>query len=143
MHLIVYTSEFTGDRSIIAEELTSITSAARKNNPSLEITGALFFHQGKFLQLIEGNKDNLEKLMDRISTDPRHNKINRLIDHPIEERKLPDWNMDSLDLDTQVTLDDHELKLLTEVYTSNLVVNTDAVLHFYKSMLKNRMLFNQ
>lgn len=143
MHLIVYTSDYKGNNNLISDELNSITTAAKENNPKLDITGALFFHQGKFLQLIEGNKDNLEKLMAHIITDPRHDNINRLIDQSIETRKLPDWNMDSLDLDSQNKLDDQELKLLTDVYTTNLIVNTDALLHFYKAMLKSRKLFNQ
>lgn len=143
MHLIVYSSDYTGDTNKISDELNSITKDSQHNNPKQNITGALFFHQGKFLQLIEGSKDNLEKLMTHIATDPRHNNINRLIDQSIAERKLPNWNMDSLDLDKQDKLDQHELKLLTDVYTTNLIVNTDALLHFYKAMLKSRKLFNQ
>lgn len=143
MHLIVYTSDYKGSTNFITNDLSCITTTAKKNNPKLGITGALFYHQGKFLQLIEGNQDNLEQLMELITIDPRHDNINRLIDQSIEERKLPDWNMDSLDLDGQSKLDDQELKLLTDVYTTNLIVNTDALLHFYKAMLKSRMLFEQ
>ena len=143
MHLIVYTSDYIGNHTNIAEQLSDITATSKINNPKQHITGALFYHQGKFLQLIEGEQEQLEILMLRLEKDQRHNNIQRLIDEKIEARKLPEWNMDSLNLDKDRQLKQHELQLLTDVYKENLIVNTDAVLHFYKSMLKNRLLFKQ
>lgn len=141
MHLLVYMSDFNQDVKPIEVELKDITTKSRKRNPNLDITGALFHHEGKFLQILEGNKSNIDDLMEIISHDPRHSNIQVFVNEKISHRKLPDWNMDSLNLDIQTPLAKNEIALLTDVYKQNLVVETDALIHFYKAMLKTRAMF--
>jgi len=141
VRLIVYTSDYLANDNSIELDLEDITQAAKKRNPSLGITGVLFYHQGKFLQLLEGEPDNIDQIMQHINTDKRHNNIQLYIDQNVESRCLADWNMDSLNLSKETPLDSREMALLTDVYKQNLIVNTDALLHFYKAMLKTRALF--
>jgi hypothetical protein len=55
MHLIVYTSTLT-DPDNINTILTDIVVQSKKNNPRLGITGLLFYHNQRFLQIIEGKQ---------------------------------------------------------------------------------------
>jgi hypothetical protein len=143
VHLIVYTSEYIGDEQNINTVLDAITTSAKVRNPNLKITGLLFYHQPRFLQIIEGPKDSLDQMMQIINRDRRHKNIERLISEAIPERKFNDWNMDSINLSNNESLDLAELVLIRDVYKQNLQVNTDAIADFYKAMLQSHALISQ
>lgn len=65
----------------------------RKNNAIAEITGILLYTDGSYFQILEGNKDVVEKLFETISKDQRHKKITKIIIEPIEVRSFADWTM--------------------------------------------------
>lgn len=60
MHLIIYISDYTGKDKDIGRDLIKIQKSSVKNNPDLGITGVLFYHNGNFLQVLEGMQENLE-----------------------------------------------------------------------------------
>lgn len=140
MHIIVYTSQYTKGSTCINEELIKITKSAKKNNPGLNITGVLFYHNRRFLQVIEGEKASLEALMAVLEKDQRHTHIERIIDEPIEERSYSDWNMDSFNLSQRELLDVEELKIIRDVYRENLTIKSTVLVDFYKAMLDTHQL---
>ena len=75
MQLVIYTSRYTGETTHIAGDLRTITQTAKRNNPALNITGLLFYHNRQFLQIIEGERSDLEELMEVVTADPRHEDI--------------------------------------------------------------------
>lgn len=99
MHLIIYISEYTGSPSEIEQDLEAICSVSKKNNLRFQITGELFYHNGKFLQVIEGGREHLETLMDVICKDPRHKDVTRIVDAKVQQRMFPDWQMNTLKLE--------------------------------------------
>ncbi|MDP0491905.1 MAG: BLUF domain-containing protein [Verrucomicrobiota bacterium JB023] len=105
MHLIVYTSTYTHSEKAAQDDLLDICRAANSFNPTREIAGTLFFHQGRFLQALEGTRENLEELMARIEKDPRHRDIVRIIDEPIEKRSFVDWRLDAFNVSDDIQLD--------------------------------------
>ena len=135
MHLIIYTSRYTGETSQIADDLRTITQTAKHNNPSLNITGLLFYHNQQFLQIIEGEQPDLEGLMDVVTADPRHKEVIRIVDQEVPERGFNDWNMDSFNLSDQQQLSPDQLKAIKELYSQNFAMQSDTVVDFYKSML--------
>jgi hypothetical protein len=137
MHVILYTSEYTGKAEEINQALKDIVSSSKRNNPKAPITGALFFHNGRFLQIIEGPKESLDDLMSHITKDYRSKNVLELVNEPILQRSFSLWNMDSFNLSTQEPLDLKELKLIRDVYKYNLVVKTDILIQFFKSALKS------
>jgi hypothetical protein len=64
-----------------------------KNNQELNVTGMLLYRDGIFMQLIEGNKDDILRLFGKIVTDSRHNNISTVFSMDGEERVFPHWSM--------------------------------------------------
>ena len=75
VHTIAYVSDYTGSLSTISDDLPAICKTAQNINPTLGITGVLFYHNGKFMQVIEGERGILETLMDKLGLDSRHTNI--------------------------------------------------------------------
>ena len=90
MHLFVYTSELSNKNADIDQLLSDITKVAKRDNMQQKITGLLFYHQGRFLQLIEGPISALENLMAILERDTRHNNIEMLFNArvPLTPKKL-------------------------------------------------------
>ena len=105
MHAILYISDYAGKEAELDTVLLDICTKAKRNNPNHGITGVLFYHNGNFLQLIEGEKEELESLMSIVGKDTRHSNITRLIDETIEGRGFADWDMDTFNLDDKKTID--------------------------------------
>jgi hypothetical protein len=75
------------------DEVNSILASSERNNPVWDITGLLLYNGRNFLQLLEGEEENLVSLMLRITEDPRHSGITLLDRRNIDERACPDWAM--------------------------------------------------
>jgi hypothetical protein len=87
---LIYRSQpFGFDNSVLA----GILSAARRNNPRLDITGALICRHDLYLQLIEGPAEAIDALFARIAADDRHANVEVLLSEPMGERMFPNWAM--------------------------------------------------
>lgn len=91
MFRILYTSSATMDVS--DEELESILEKSRKNNSEKNVTGLLIVKGRTFLQCLEGEKEDVLTIYEKISKDDRHTNIIDLEEENIEERLFPDWSM--------------------------------------------------
>ena len=67
----------------------------RANNTAAEITGALFWSEPKFMQVIEGPADNINRLFSTLLKDDRHHSIVLVSERIIHEREFPNWAMQS------------------------------------------------
>ena len=89
--LVAYASAasapFTGDA------LGDLLIKARSNNARRSLTGMLLYHQESFFQVLEGPPAAVDSIYQRISEDPRHVKIVKLIQESIDERSFADWTM--------------------------------------------------
>jgi len=75
-----------------------IIETARRWNPARGITGLLVFGGGIFFQWLEGPRDNVLDLMDKLKIDPRHESIISLSEtEEVRERLFPDWDMELVD----------------------------------------------
>jgi len=75
--------------------LDRILSTARRRNPQQAITGVLVFGGGVFFQWLEGPRENVSRLMDRIRADPRHQDVVLLSDsEEVRDRLFPQWAME-------------------------------------------------
>ncbi|WP_162300798.1 BLUF domain-containing protein [Alkalilacustris brevis] len=79
-------------------DLEEILAASRRNNEK-RISGILLYaprrdgSAGSFMQLLEGNAEDLEELRQRIFDDPRHHTKVVIEKGTKEERDFPDWSM--------------------------------------------------
>jgi hypothetical protein len=86
----------------IPKEVGRILMQSRRNNPQREIGGVLYFSNNFFFQCLEGEQEQVERVYNKISADPRHNRIQTLSLKRIDERLFSDWSMKYVALDHQV-----------------------------------------
>jgi hypothetical protein len=89
---LVYRSESRIDHNDDAA-LDRIFRTSVKNNLRDRITGALALPDGKFVQVIEGDRLDLVALMVRIRADDRHCNVVVLGEWTITARLFPGWAM--------------------------------------------------
>ncbi len=85
-------------RSVAEENFSNsavyqMLSAARDLNAEHDITGCLLFHNRRFLQLLEGEKEKVHRLFSLIESDPRHKNIEVLQTEEKAERLFNKWSM--------------------------------------------------
>lgn len=82
------------------EEMQAILRRSRSENPALGITGVLCVcsASGIFLQVLEGGRSAVNKLYNRIVTDPRHQQVELLSYEEIAERRFAGWAMGQVDM---------------------------------------------
>ncbi len=92
---LIYCSRnrITQDNDTFADEVTAILARARRNNQAIGVTGALLFTRFWFAQVLEGPRDAVEMIFERIQSDPRHGDVTVLSFLPAEQRSFPDWSM--------------------------------------------------
>lgn len=91
---LIYSSEATP--GLAAAELETMLAESRLRNKAHGITGVLVFVEGAFLQILEGEKDDVVDLMGRIERDPRHRGIKVFYEQEVEEPAFASWSMASI-----------------------------------------------
>lgn len=81
-----------------ASDLRSMLIDFRAHNARVGITGILLYGFRRFLQLIEGEQEEVDALFARIERDRRHTNI-ELLDCQLPGRLFGDWSMAFVDLD--------------------------------------------
>ncbi len=103
MHQIVYTSSARQEFS--AADLKKLLVAARMRNKAVGVTGMLVFHDGAFLQALEGEKRAVNEIFARIHNDPRHGDLVVLHRGPgPEQRVFGEWSMGFADFSGVATI---------------------------------------
>lgn len=95
---LLYASKARGP--VTHDTITSILSQSRKNNPESGVTGVLCVcHGGVFMQVLEGGRDEVNQLYNKVLQDERHVDVTLLDYTEIPERRFSGWRMGSVDLD--------------------------------------------
>jgi hypothetical protein len=139
IHLVVFTSEYTGNSETIATDLACIVKSAKRNNENRNLTGVIFYHHGRFMEFIEGEAKDVRSLIARISHDRRHRNIQFLFNEPIQERGFEHWHLDIFNLAEDEPLNIDILKVIGTAYRKNFVTASDMLLEVYKSFLENHV----
>ena len=74
-------------------DLDQLLIHCRRNNAAASVTGALLYHNGYFMQLIEGPLGAINSTYNRIQADSRHEVLSILFEDQISARFFPDWTM--------------------------------------------------
>lgn len=83
------------------DDLIQLLAESRLNNSCRNITGMLLYDQGCFFQVLEGNKIDVEHVLEKIKMDSRHRNIVTIINVPISKRSFEDWSMGYADVSTE------------------------------------------
>ena len=93
-HRLIYYSTANPDNPRPLHELleqVEVSGAQRKT--TMDVTGILFAHDGRFLSVLEGPKDNVRQVYGAISCDRRHASLSVISDQPAPARHFPDWSV--------------------------------------------------
>lgn len=94
---LIYSSKSNGE--LTDEDLESILAVARTQNKKAGITGMLLFHDGSFIQVLEGDREKVQSLLKKISADARHSDVELLFEDFETERLFGQWQMAFLTTD--------------------------------------------
>jgi hypothetical protein len=87
----VYVSRAVGPQT--GTVTARILGAAEAYNPKHGISGVLCQGQGLYLQVLEGERAQVNRLYAQILQDRRHQDVQMLSFEEITDRRYPDWSM--------------------------------------------------
>ena len=91
MNYLIYIS--TAVKLMTEADLVNILSNSRENNKAKTITGMLIYGDGTFIQVLEGNQEDVDRIYDKITQDKRHKNLILLASGSLNKRNFPDWTM--------------------------------------------------
>ena len=96
---IIYVSSATD--SLSKDALLDILNKSSVNNTALGLTGMLLYYDESFIQVLEGDEDKLELLMNKISRDKRHKNVVVINEEYISQREFSSWDMGFRSIDKE------------------------------------------
>jgi hypothetical protein len=93
LYQLIYVSSAVGGAGSTVLSVADILGASDRNNRRDGITGLLSIANGRFLQVLEGTRIDLDRLMRRLREDTRHTDLTMLGEKPIRERAFGRWTM--------------------------------------------------
>lgn len=89
-HAICYVSNST----IEHEEAVELLNFCQHRNEELDIKGVLLYSEGNFLQILEGEKEIVQDLFEKIKEDSRHYGIMQLVGRDIKRGSFDGYKVD-------------------------------------------------
>jgi hypothetical protein len=84
--------------AMTAESLALIMKQSKTNNAKSGVTGVLCLSEGIFLQVLEGGRNAVSQLYNRIANDARHRDVVLLNYEEINERRFAGWSMGEVNM---------------------------------------------
>ncbi|RZS56796.1 BLUF domain-containing protein [Sphaerotilus mobilis] len=84
--------------AVTPDLIEAILARSRVHNPALGITGILCHGGDVFMQVLEGGREPVNQLYNRIASDPRHQDVTLLHYAEIAERRFSGWTMGQVNL---------------------------------------------
>lgn len=152
MYYLIYKSESEGDFN--KDRLFEILEKSRKKNAQKNISGFLLcinedlspeLINGKFIQILEGEKEDVKALYNKIKEDPRHKNVKVISEGVTMKRIFHSWNMGHRDFDIlsfrsilkQFDLKEEELMDENKAQEHQELI-LDFIKSFYKTPIKSQ-----
>jgi hypothetical protein len=114
LYRLVYSSQASS--ALSPEDLKNISDVSQKNNQLDGITGLLCYGNLMFLQILEGEHEQVNKTYHRIVGDKRHHTPILIECVPIKNRLFEVWSMQTINL---TELADDQINTLILKYSSS------------------------
>jgi hypothetical protein len=88
---LLYISRASG--AITTTVTESILQSARVHNRVAGITGILCQGQGLYIQILEGERSNVNRLYATLIKDKRHQNVELVSIEEVQTRRFPEWSM--------------------------------------------------
>lgn len=141
VHQLIYISKAVN--IISTHELSNILKTAHQFNQDSNISGALFYNQDLFFQLLEGEKNTINTLFaDHISKDKRHSQVYCFYQRPVEKRTFPNWNMalygkNNHEIINLCQLDNDEITSIENFFQDQITQHFKDLVTYFKSTLSH------
>ena len=107
--------------NLTADDIDNILKKSQDFNLEHSITGCLLYFDKQFIQLLEGNKDDIEQLYEVIKKDERHSNVLLMDESYKRFRFFPTWEMKFIELSlTDMTNIEKVLSVKDFIITSEL-----------------------
>jgi hypothetical protein len=103
MTRLIYVSQTD---NITFENNKDILTSSFKFNQENQISGALVFGLGFFIQCLEGDEKTVHNLYDKIAQDTRHYNVKTVSEERIDERHFPQWHMSLMNMSAYKSISD-------------------------------------
>ncbi|SEO04592.1 Sensors of blue-light using FAD [Mucilaginibacter gossypiicola] len=129
MEYLVFIS--TAKKLMSDDELLDLLQSARLKNTENNITGMLLYGEGTFMQVLEGEKEDLQRVYNYIQADKRHRNIIVMLTGMLNERIFSKWSMSFASVNADV------LEMI-EGYSNpaNMTFTNDTINHPTVTMIK-------
>ncbi len=84
---LIYVSDCVEPNGPSLLNFAEILGVAGRNNRRDHLTGVLLHHDGQFLQVVEGSRVDLDRLLQKLRQDPRHANM-RIMQHEAISARL-------------------------------------------------------
>lgn len=84
MYMLAFCSDYTGSEFILKPQFINYYTTVTKVT-QLDLAGSLLVNQGKLLALLEGEQQGLTYLLDQVSLDVYHSKVQPIIAMQVSE----------------------------------------------------------
>ena len=84
--------------AVTQELIEAILQSSRKHNPALGITGVLCYGGDVYMQVLEGGREAVNELYNKIVRDTRHREVMLLHYAEVPERHFAGWTMGQVNL---------------------------------------------
>ncbi|HEA20824.1 hypothetical protein LCGC14_1173420 [marine sediment metagenome] len=120
MYTLAY--ESIADNNLNVGAMEALLKKARSNNALKGITGCLIYYDGSFVQLLEGEEQNVLELYGKIKLDGRHSDVHMFSEDDIRAGTFPDREMAYYPID-EIKASRYEF----EQFKRNLLLLTDLM----------------
>ena len=97
MFYLLYMS--TAVKPMNYDDFSALLQQCRDSNHEHGITGMLLYQNGTFMQMLEGERQAVLDLYDKILKDDRHTGVHTVLTGDIEKRNFEDWSMGFFNMD--------------------------------------------
>lgn len=91
LHALIYVSRAC--QPMTSDDLTKLREKAATTNRTAGISGCLLYRDGYFMQLLEGQRERVMSLYERIRVDTLHTDCRLVLESPVAMRAFRDWGM--------------------------------------------------
>lgn len=109
---------------VTVPDVKDLVGRSARENARFGITGVLLYHDGLFMQVLEGPEADVDRLMANIRKDHRHHSVNVLYRHGIARRYFATWSMGYADFQA---LPEHERHYCTSLCSATELEKSDDV----------------
>jgi len=92
--------------NITFENNKDILTTSFKFNQDNQISGALVYGLGFFIQCLEGDEETVHALYKKIAQDTRHYDVKVISEKSIDERHFPQWHMSLMNMSAYKSITD-------------------------------------